>query len=596
MSISLKNGSTTTRRVLSPRTGAHLPAFPPANREFEKSAPPSPLSPRLLELGKTKTHKNSLSAQFAKATNKAQTRRIINRQLLGALLLLVSSLAVVYWIVTSTWTFWTLPAIDFTVPNTPAGYINIRPIKRDPPVLVKKQTKYLAYWPHSGYHNQRIALENALTLAKLLDRTLLLPPCRFGYAVPYVQFDKLDFRINQGTKEGLEHCLQYDEFGILPRECIGFFDWTVVSWDLLVDTRVIERQLKQPIIDRWNGTAEWLVERLGIQANDTYSFKDKNMYQYRFYDSSDDKEPLEKFEHRIELSDLQKLANFRLLHVGSLFGTSRMRTVVEMNWEVRSTFRQAMVFRNPQLDRITDTIRDRLGGPASYYAVHMRIGDGIFQQNAQINAVAIMRQLLLQKFKFAEADADALLAKHVVDYHSPAALHKRAAMPLDGDVEHPKLQKRASNSRPQRPGAFRHAWPAPIPPITSRRKSPLHRSLTCRGPLYTNASHPTLKLNAPLFLATDSKIPTADPVLALFFSIFPCTFILSDFAKASTYNSAPVPGLKEVDEWKNAEDRVQLAQFLYPVIDMMIAAKARSIVGTPQSTFSRFAVDVLYQV
>ena len=36
--------------------------------------------------------------------------------------------------------------------------------------------RFLSYLLHSGFHNQRIAFENALVLARLLNRTLLVTP------------------------------------------------------------------------------------------------------------------------------------------------------------------------------------------------------------------------------------------------------------------------------------------------------------------------------------------------------------------------------------------------------------------------------------
>lgn len=53
--------------------------------------------------------------------------------------------------------------------------------------------------------------------------------------------------------------------------------------------------------------------------------------------------------------------------------------------------------------------------------------------------------------------------------------------------------------------------------------------------------------------------------------------------------------LSSIQGWTNAEDGVDLTQFMFPVVDMMISAKARYLVGTPGSTFSRFASDILYQ-
>lgn len=112
-------------------------------------------------------------------------------------------------------------------------------------------------------------------------------------------------------------------------------------------------------------------------------------------------------------------------------------------------------------------------------------------------------------------------------------------------------------------------------------------SLTCRGKLHP-ADSPFVQLNYPLFIATDSRNPVHDPLLAPFFAAFPCTFVLGDFTRGS-------PELEEMTSWRNQEDQVDLSQFLWPVIDMMIASKGRNVVGTPASTFSRFATDVLFQ-
>ncbi|KAI7857652.1 hypothetical protein BDC45DRAFT_566103 [Circinella umbellata] len=49
---------------------------------------------------------------------------------------------------------------------------------RDPhhsPISIKNSEKFLTFLPHSGLHNQRIALINAGILAGALSRTLLMP-------------------------------------------------------------------------------------------------------------------------------------------------------------------------------------------------------------------------------------------------------------------------------------------------------------------------------------------------------------------------------------------------------------------------------------
>lgn len=44
---------------------------------------------------------------------------------------------------------------------------------------------YISYIPHSGFNNQRIQLENALTIASILNKTLILPPLYFGRFVAW---------------------------------------------------------------------------------------------------------------------------------------------------------------------------------------------------------------------------------------------------------------------------------------------------------------------------------------------------------------------------------------------------------------------------
>ncbi|BGP36535.1 hypothetical protein JCM10449v2_000436 [Rhodotorula kratochvilovae] len=62
--------------------------------------------------------------------------------------------------------------------------IPITPLPRPRlPDLDDPDAKYIGFLPHSGYHNQRIALQNALMLGKLLNRTVLIPPVWIGWPI-----------------------------------------------------------------------------------------------------------------------------------------------------------------------------------------------------------------------------------------------------------------------------------------------------------------------------------------------------------------------------------------------------------------------------
>jgi hypothetical protein len=388
------------------------------------------------------------------------------------------------------------------------------------------------------------------------------------------------------SKSGLEErCIP---FGVgfaeepIPRECEGFWDWTLVDWDFLVDLTKAEEVV--PIKRRWNMSREWLEDELELaranakgKGGDTYYLKDDTMYQYRFYDSVDDEEPLDKWANRINVEEFKKeTEDYKLVHLGTVFGTNRIRATTQEAFDARSKFRSAMVFRTEAVDEVTEAIRDLLGGEGKYYGLHLRVGDGIFQTNAKENMRGVWESLCVGKMKLEQEVCDEMRSKSERGQDGRTKLVKR---------EDNELSKRA-NSRPQREGAYHHAPLPPLPTIRSLAESPISSSLTCRGPLHT-ATH-LLPFNAPLYIATDSKVPRQDPNLALFFDSFPCTFTLSDFSSLSS--------LDRMNRLRNEDDKTPLAQFVYPQLDAQIAAWGRGLVGTPQSTYSRFAIDVLHQM
>ncbi|GAA5873630.1 hypothetical protein JCM16303_001189 [Sporobolomyces ruberrimus] len=479
-----------------------------------------------------------------------------------------------------------------TPPDDSPIDVPVRPRTSSTSASRSSSEKFLAYSPHSGYHNQRISLENALTLAFLLDRTLLLPPIWLGHAIPYISFDKLQRRLEMASKHGLEErCVPFgegDSTEPIPRECQGFWDWTLVDWDFLVDLSKAEEIV--PIKRRWNLSMEWLEEELEMEkpdkkgrGGDTYSLKDDTMYQYRFYDSVDDEEPLDKWANRINVEEFKKeTEDYKLVHLGTMFGTNRLRATTEEAFDARSKFRRSMMFRTEAVDRVTEEIRDKLGGEGKYYGLHLRVGDGVFQKNAQENMRGVWDKLCGEKMKLERGVCDAVRIASERDRGSGRG--NLAERDESSSTTH-ELSKRA-NSRPQKAGAYHHAPLPPLPTIRTLADSPISPTLTCPRPLHT-APH-LLPFNAPLFIATDSKVPRQDPNLALFFDAFPCTFTLSDFSSLES--------LDRMNRLRNAEDKTPLAQFLYPQLDAQIAAWGRGLLGTPGSTYSRFAIDVLHQV
>ncbi|KAM0749365.1 hypothetical protein T439DRAFT_363921 [Meredithblackwellia eburnea MCA 4105] len=77
--------------------------------------------------------------------------------------------------------------------------INVLPPDVEKEVKERKKTrrgedddeKFMGFLPHSGFHNQRLALQNAFMLGYLLNRTVLLPPVWIGWPTPTEYYDTL---------------------------------------------------------------------------------------------------------------------------------------------------------------------------------------------------------------------------------------------------------------------------------------------------------------------------------------------------------------------------------------------------------------------
>ena len=416
--------------------------------------------------------------------------------------------------------------------------------------------RFLAYLPHSGFHNQRIAFENALVLARYLNRTLLVPPIRLGYKpLRYVNFDALAQFLILSYKDGLRHCSQVVPHLPLPVECADYFDYTHLSWEWLVD--LTEVKAHQRLIHRWNMTDVWISEHLMIRDSDVFLIKDHTPYQYRFLDTAaDTSPPNHKYVESILLPDLA-LSKQRLIQLGTLFGSSRLRLKNITNIFIRGRIRQSMRYTNPTLVDVAQSI-SRSIGPA-YLGVHLRLGDGRFQAHGEDNARLIWWRIVREVLGYTSAEAQnlewILQASAAFDPRSKLSVPR---IPVDWNDTTSDL-------------SYRQIW----------NRSP--RGLRCRASLHTQ-SH-LLRLNTPVFISTDIEVPTVHPLLRGFHRTFPCIFYLSDFPADIT----------PLEHLKNADDGIMLSDFLLPFVDAMVVAHASTFVGTEQSTFSRFIQDVLWR-
>ena len=442
-------------------------------------------------------------------------------------------------------------------------------------------TTYLTYLPHSGLHNQRIALENALTLAHLLNRTLLVPPARLGpKTLRYVRSSTLARMLQLSDKrQGRSHCAHLPVDITPPDECADYMAYTLVPWAWLVDLGPVEA--RQTLVRVSNGTAAWIEERLGVHSNETLFLPDTEPYQYQFVDTPAPVREGDKYLHTIAIDTLA-VAPQRLIQLGTLFGSSRLRLRQAVNRRVRGETRRHMVFANAALKLAAERIGKVLGG--TYVGAHVRVGDGRFQKGARKNARVVWWKLVrdvlgldietalgLERHVWSSMDGVMATDGYNRDNSNGADDDDDDMVDTDEMLEPPEIPPDMPSLRVPHP---------PLPPLPDI----FSPKLSCRNRLHTMPG--LRRLNVPLFIATDAPDGLDDPLLAPLIRVFPCTFILGSF-QAET---AHVEGLR------NGYDGVRLAGYLAPIVDALVMGGAWAVVGTEGSTFSRYVGDVLWRV
>ncbi|KAF9650013.1 hypothetical protein BDM02DRAFT_1689768 [Thelephora ganbajun] len=232
------------------------------------------------------------------------------------------------------------PSLIISFPSSQSGFAQLH----QPNPQVQPDEKFLSYLPHSGFHNQRIALENALVLARLLNRAFLVPPVRFGHrAIPYRNFTVLhrildadytaylcrlsDNVTNRNDTSAVRGALldlpELPERYMLKKKRKPVI-YIYLPWGWLTDFESI-RQL-QPTIQTLGSTHSWLSTRLDLRTDDVLIIPDTLKYQYRFIDEImlDTSDP-RTFTNAIYWENVasSSLTNHpaKLIQLGSLFGS-----------------------------------------------------------------------------------------------------------------------------------------------------------------------------------------------------------------------------------------------------------------------------------
>ncbi|KAH7344595.1 hypothetical protein B0J17DRAFT_763372 [Rhizoctonia solani] len=430
----------------------------------------------------------------------------------------------------------------------------------EPKVDTRSARRFIAYLPHSGFNNQRIALENAILLAYVLNCTLIAPPVRLGVPLPYRPSRTLELHHLISAKTDPKECSKYLTY--TPPECLGPTHFTLIPWNELMDFQPIQNELGLDIRFMHDGaTPREFLHDLGIPDNSITFLKDNGLYDYRIYDS-------QYFLNETRLSSRYKdgwhvehlrgfLDGSSAIHFGTLFGSGRLKLHRPEYTSARTRISRGMAISHGAILDASRAIRARIAefshDGQSYLAIHARVGDRKFKSTAVKNGRLLWWQLI-----------------------TGLGISKETGRVLEDRV----LQNIGKNKQ-------RFAFLDSLPEYSTKpwhnTSQPHHPHKHCASP-HRDLGVETSYLGIPLFVATDAAHPRSHPSLAIFHRTFPCTFVLSDFPDE----------VKSLVALHRLGDTSPIGRFLIPLVDAVVAGHATHVIGTQSSTFSKYVTSILH--
>ncbi|KAF9363894.1 hypothetical protein BGX34_003053 [Mortierella sp. NVP85] len=216
--------------------------------------------------------------------------------------------------------------------------------------------KYLTFLPHPGFHNQRAELENALLLAKLLNRTLIIPKVYLG---------PQPARGNKLTKGEQSNCR-------------GWFE---------ADTEAESKGEEENGDKESEGGNEVEGEKvipLLRTAGDVLFFDDTNLYVYRFTENPDAAESL-RTQSKFKSSRSTESRAWQLM-VRYILQVTTQRIVGKICGNIAD--------QPGELHTDKQTFDDLM--EVDFVGIHIRMSDGHFSLTARDTIENIRQELMWQ--------------------------------------------------------------------------------------------------------------------------------------------------------------------------------------------------------
>ncbi|KAG2227515.1 hypothetical protein INT45_002200 [Circinella minor] len=447
----------------------------------------------------------------------------------------------------------------------------------------QQEQHYLAYLPHSGLSNQRIEFANALLLAAMLGRTLILPPAFLGTVIGWMEkeqiYDHLGWLTNASvpfericrsatpgdlaTYVRRSRCGEYRRFGVIP--------WTELH-DIESLTQYVDIRFQEMV------SLPQLQHDLGIDESDTYVHTDQHLYDWRLYEDLSVARKLLKtgtnyFDsfagrryYKVYTIKHWQRRSERLLQLGGIFGSTRFHLINPEHIALRDKIASVLHFRrDTHIGETAQNIVNYLGGIGSFVGVHFRTGDKPFKHQLPKNMVLFAQGMAeLTGASEMPKEEDILTA---IEKQQNITNNNHAGLGYE------KKEDVISLEDEEKKRVFL------LPPTEGLHLPPW--STVCRNVPTTKDIPITSGFRTVIYIATDQREPRSPTSKLLpWFDMFPCTVTLDDLPD---YLFEPLDHVHDMI----VPDK-PLKSFLIPIVDAMVAAHAQEVFTTPRSTYSKF--------
>ncbi|CAJ0747684.1 10080_t:CDS:2 [Entrophospora sp. SA101] len=232
-------------------------------------------------------------------------------------------------------------------------------------------------------------LENAIFVAWILNRTLIVPPALL----------LTKFRVSFGRMTKLSKYLRDEPVGSIcgnikikreRQKCESFHNsYTLYPYDQLFDFTFIRQNLKT--INAPNFDLETVIEMLNITEPRKEIYFDFTYEYDRMYDTEE--KPHIETNGLLESLQLFKKRPEKLIYFGSLFGSGRIHKGLESSKIFFKKLQESFVPNNPVILSVVSSVVEKMGGVGDYISAHARGGDNVYAKKSKEHFTDLVMQI-----------------------------------------------------------------------------------------------------------------------------------------------------------------------------------------------------------